>query len=296
MATTFVPDFQPLTKEFLLGNTEQSTKGYDYNFSDVVGFDDSMSQGSSGGVSVPSLLQQNMPSLDSSSFSSNLFSRTTPGYSAKADRKPDSSVSSSASSAGSEGSEEAGPVRKKASRKTTASGASASSKASKTGRAGAASKPFNKKAEIAKMKAESAERLHRKRKRPTSKREPLLDEFSDEEEYNQAWSKWREDRDHNNRSVKRSRQRAKQKKLEVAKSTSSGSRGKARPESTENQLNVARDDLRLLAKALKKNFLNDTQQKRVKTLLSMYDSDDSGKMGSESSKSSKSSGSSRSRR
>ena len=240
------------------------------------------------------------PSLDTSSFSSNLFSRTTPGYSAKAGSKPNARVArvaTSASSVGSEGSEEAGPVRKTASRKTTASGASASFKASKTGRAGAASKPFNKKAEIAKMKAESAERLHRKRKRPTSKREPLPDEFSDEEEYNHAWSKWREDRDHNNRSVKRSRQRAKQKKIEAVKSTSSGSRGNARPESTENQLNVARDDLKLLARALKKDFLNDAQQKRVKTLLSMYDSDDSGRTGSsESSKSSKSSRSSRSRR
>ena len=141
MATTFVPDFQPLTKELLLGNTQQSTKGSYYNIyvsppyarsptqsppnaphpcqpkndsgntippnsgwlptlssclqtvlttpfwsraprcdtlpqSDVVGFDDSLSQGSSVGVSVPSLLQQNMVSLSSPPLSPHPPSRT----------------------------------------------------------------------------------------------------------------------------------------------------------------------------------------------------------------------------
>ena len=52
-----------------------------------------------------------------------------------------------------------------------------------------------------------------RRKRPLSKREPQPDEFSDDNEYSRAWTKWREDRDHNNKSVKRSRERAKIRKV-----------------------------------------------------------------------------------
>ena len=35
----------------------------------------------------------------------------------------------------------------------------------------------------------------------SNKREPNRDEFSTEDEYQQAWQKWREIRDHNNDSV-----------------------------------------------------------------------------------------------
>lgn len=58
-----------------------------------------------------------------------------------------------------------------------------------------------------------------RRKRPLSKREPQPDEFSDDNEYSRAWTKWREDRDHNNKSVKRSRERAKIRKLQQEKSS-----------------------------------------------------------------------------
>lgn len=54
----------------------------------------------------------------------------------------------------------------------------------------------------------------KKRKRPMSKREPHRDEFDTEETFSAAWAKWRDDRDQNNRSVKRSRQRAKQRRLQ----------------------------------------------------------------------------------
>lgn len=47
-----------------------------------------------------------------------------------------------------------------------------------------------------------------------SKREPLRDEFDSEQAFTAAWAKWRDDRDQNNRSVKRSRQRAKQRRLQ----------------------------------------------------------------------------------
>eukprot|EP00051_Salpingoeca_urceolata_P006930 m.91761 g.91761 ORF g.91761 m.91761 type:complete len:137 (-) comp15050_c0_seq1:73-483(-) len=53
----------------------------------------------------------------------------------------------------------------------------------------------------------------RKRK-TTGKREPKRAEFKTEAEYSKAWQRWRETRDSNNESVKRSRQAAKEKRLE----------------------------------------------------------------------------------
>lgn len=52
----------------------------------------------------------------------------------------------------------------------------------------------------------------KKRKRNNNKREPLRAEFATEELYEEAWGKWRDTRDNNNESVKRSRENAKVKR------------------------------------------------------------------------------------
>merc|ERR1712166_1421284 len=121
--------------------------------------------------------------------------------------------------------------------------------------------------------------LHRKRKRPTSKREPLPDEFSDEEEYDQAWTKWREDRDHNNRSVKRSRQRAKLKKLETGKATGSSKSSN----SEDTKVETLKKDLRLLVKLHSGKRMPESQAKRARILLEMYGDDFDNESGTRSS-------------
>lgn len=52
----------------------------------------------------------------------------------------------------------------------------------------------------------------KKRKRNNNKREPFRAEFASEELYEEAWHKWRDTRDNNNESVKRSRENAKVKR------------------------------------------------------------------------------------
>jgi hypothetical protein len=53
-----------------------------------------------------------------------------------------------------------------------------------------------------------------KRRRINNKKEPARDEFETEEEFKLEWTKWRESRDNNNESVKRSRLMAKNKRSE----------------------------------------------------------------------------------
>eukprot|EP00048_Salpingoeca_helianthica_P000254 m.40372 g.40372 ORF g.40372 m.40372 type:complete len:201 (-) comp10311_c1_seq2:118-720(-) len=55
---------------------------------------------------------------------------------------------------------------------------------------------------------------NRQLKRPAYKKEPQREDFGSEEEFNLAWIKWRETRDSNNESVKRSRICAKLKKID----------------------------------------------------------------------------------
>lgn len=113
-----------------------------------------------------------------------------------------------------------------------------------------------------------------KRKQPSNKREPIADEFSDEEEFKRAWAKWRDDRDHNNQSVKRSRQRAKLRKLEAMKQAMAeqGNGGK-KLEGLE-ELTVCRLDLQLLVRLIKGRPLSDIDQKRADALVQMYDTKD----------------------
>lgn len=52
-----------------------------------------------------------------------------------------------------------------------------------------------------------------KRKRPHTRKEPGREDFASLEEYEAAWSRWREVRDNNNQSVKRSREVQRQRRL-----------------------------------------------------------------------------------
>eukprot|EP00047_Mylnosiga_fluctuans_P001913 m.222395 g.222395 ORF g.222395 m.222395 type:complete len:334 (-) comp10753_c0_seq1:170-1171(-) len=54
----------------------------------------------------------------------------------------------------------------------------------------------------------------KKRKRNNNKREPLREDFDSDEAYQEAWAKWRDTRDNNNESVKRSREHARQRKFD----------------------------------------------------------------------------------
>eukprot|EP01147_Barroeca_monosierra_P008299 gene8299-10179_t len=54
----------------------------------------------------------------------------------------------------------------------------------------------------------------KRRRRPTNKKEPAREEYKTDEEFQLAWTRWRESRDNNNESVKRSRALAKQKRDE----------------------------------------------------------------------------------
>eukprot|EP00055_Hartaetosiga_balthica_P007593 m.26338 g.26338 ORF g.26338 m.26338 type:complete len:190 (-) comp5849_c0_seq1:561-1130(-) len=54
----------------------------------------------------------------------------------------------------------------------------------------------------------------KKKKRSSNKKEPTRDEFGSDEEFNLVWTKWRESRDNNNESVKRSRMLARQRRDE----------------------------------------------------------------------------------
>lgn len=105
----------------------------------------------------------------------------------------------------------------------------------------------------------------------SNKREPLPEDFDDEETFKKAWAKWRDDRDHNNRSVKRSRQRAKLRKLEALKVAQSSSKTKKSEGSPEAQLEACKIELHLLVRLIKKRSLTTTEQKRVNAVIERFD-------------------------
>lgn len=324
-------DFQPLTKEFLLGQslstsalvangfggslgptqlppmTTTGKNDHDYAFMSAMG-SDGMPVGSSTS-GHHQLLQQNMGMDNTSLFSHSPFNDGNGSYSGGSNT---GSVAGSSGFGGSDSgvngdsasSSSTDKARKKKGRKssgssgTSATAAAASQKAAKKAGKSSASSASYAGGGLASALAlaqglrgamDMKERLHRKRKRPTSKREPLPDEYGDEGEYNVAWAKWREDRDHNNRSVKRSRQRAKLKKAEAIKATTtSGSGPSKKPrvaESPEEQLEASREDLGLLVRALKKDLLSEHQQERIKELMDLYDDSDGDDSGAGSSRS-----------
>lgn len=119
----------------------------------------------------------------------------------------------------------------------------------------------------------------RRRKSHTSKREPVRQDFSDDESFDAAWHKWREDRDCNNLSVKRSRQRAKLRKLkelEVAAPAAGKSTGtkrvaqKAHPEPADS-VSSMREELYLLSRfASDQEKLSTTEARQAKGIINKY--------------------------
>ena len=90
----------------------------------------------------------------------------------------------------------------------------------------------------------------KRRKRPLSKREPLRDEYSDEEDFQHAWGKWREDRDHNNKSVRLSREKAKVRRMQGEQASKNKAKSK-HGESLQDKLIRTQKELRLLVQMVK---------------------------------------------
>lgn len=120
-----------------------------------------------------------------------------------------------------------------------------------------------------------------KRKRGASKREPLAEEFANKTEFDSAWQKWREDRDQNNRSVKRSRERAKLRKLQEASKKATGRGGRQAADVTSkveaiftdarDELEEAKAELALLCKYIRdQDSVTGHEGRRVKRLVTKY--------------------------
>jgi len=120
----------------------------------------------------------------------------------------------------------------------------------------------------------------RRRKRQTSKREPLRAEFSDEESFQQSWSKWREDRDCNNQSVKRSRMRAKMRKQREMEASKTSAGKSVRGTSTLE--NVMREELFLLARFVSpQHTVTYAETRKAKAIITKYLAQQAGGGGSE---------------
>lgn len=133
-----------------------------------------------------------------------------------------------------------------------------------------------------------------KRKRSASKKEPVLEEYAEQAEFDVAWNKWREDRDQNNRSVKRSRERTKLRKMQEASRKSGGGRhpgaegsgtvkasgaamGAAAAATAE--LAEARAELALLCRYIADNDnVTGHEGRKVKRLVTMYTEPDGDEM------------------
>ncbi|EDQ92677.1 uncharacterized protein MONBRDRAFT_31046 [Monosiga brevicollis MX1] len=97
----------------------------------------------------------------------------------------------------------------------------------------------------------------KRKKRASNKKEPTRDEFGSEEEYQLAWTKWRESRDNNNESVKRSRMMAKKKREEQERVHEER---EAQNRKLETVVSSMRDEVKFLNKVLKTPELLDRQE------------------------------------
>ena len=92
----------------------------------------------------------------------------------------------------------------------------------------------------------------KRRKRPLSKREPTREEYADEEDFQSAWSKWREDRDHNNKSVRLSREKAKMRRVQGEQAKQNKKHSKHGGETVQDKLARTQKELRLLVQMIKR--------------------------------------------
>eukprot|EP00730_Choanoeca_flexa_P020181 TRINITY_DN9869_c0_g1_i1.p1 TRINITY_DN9869_c0_g1~~TRINITY_DN9869_c0_g1_i1.p1 ORF type:complete len:299 (+),score=67.18 TRINITY_DN9869_c0_g1_i1:102-998(+) len=106
---------------------------------------------------------------------------------------------------------------------------------------------------------------NKRRKRLMNKREPQRDEFATEEEYQEQWQKWREVRDHNNESVKRSRENARFRKAQHEKQVQQRERENSELATEVSQL---REQVAFLTKVLKDpEQLSSAEQQAMKDLV-----------------------------
>lgn len=104
-----------------------------------------------------------------------------------------------------------------------------------------------------------------RRKRTSNKKEPTRDEFESEEDYQLAWTKWRESRDNNNESVKRSRMLAKKKREEQERIHREREEQNAE---LEVMVSDMKDEVKFLNKVLKTpELLDRTELVRLEELL-----------------------------
>lgn len=107
----------------------------------------------------------------------------------------------------------------------------------------------------------------RKRKRQMNKREPERSEYATEEEFTDAWEKWRQTRDQNNESVKRSRENSRAKKLEHDRLCQERERENAE---LSKQVQNLRDQVSFLTKVLQSDTtggLSEEEESRISCLM-----------------------------
>lgn len=105
----------------------------------------------------------------------------------------------------------------------------------------------------------------RRKRRSSNKKEPTRDEFETDEEFQLAWTRWRDLRDHNNESVKRSRQMAKKKREEQERLHRER---EAQNSELEKMVGAMKDEVKFLNKVLKTpELLDRAELKKLDDLL-----------------------------
>ncbi len=107
-----------------------------------------------------------------------------------------------------------------------------------------------------------------KRARLSTRRQPARDEYPSEELYLEAWNKWRIERDNNNESVKKSRQRAKQmRQLEAQKER----RERLEARTPQEQVKDMEKEIMLLIKAFQtRHLLTRTEEAELREMIGHY--------------------------
>ena len=107
-----------------------------------------------------------------------------------------------------------------------------------------------------------------KKRKPkfNKKREPMRSEFSSQNEYQLAWVKWRENRDNNNDSVKRSREAAKERRYEIQHALETR---QEESQKLEESLTTMKTEVQFLKKVLKSpDALTPPEQRRLRDIVS----------------------------
>eukprot|EP00051_Salpingoeca_urceolata_P003252 m.56375 g.56375 ORF g.56375 m.56375 type:complete len:130 (+) comp12606_c1_seq1:311-700(+) len=98
-----------------------------------------------------------------------------------------------------------------------------------------------------------------KKRKACGKREPQRSDYATEDEFKRSWQRWRETRDNNNESVKRSRQLAKQKRQEHEQQYQQRQQENAQLEALVSEL---KGEVTFLSKVLKDPESLDAEERR----------------------------------